>query len=98
MRNYLMNISLIVKVKLRDNFSQYEELINYLYHHNNNISLSLDVSSFNLKIIRIGKNLINYLNCSLFELFPKNLEECQRENLKNMFLSYMKKNADLINN
>ena len=84
--------------KIRDNFLQYEELINYLYHNNNNISLSLDVSSFNLIIIRIGKNLINYLNCSLYELFPKNLEECQRDNLKNMFLSYMVKNADSINN
>ena len=84
--------------QIKDNFSQYEELINYLYHHNNNISLLLDISSFNLKIIRIGKNLINYLNCSLFQLFPKNLEQCQRENLKNIFLSYKKKNSELINN
>ena len=83
---------------IRDNFSQYEELIGYLYHNNNNISLSLDVSSFNVTIIRIGKNLNNYLNSSLFELFPKNLEECQRDNLKNMFLSYTIKNVDIINN
>ena len=78
------------QIKIRDHFSQYEETINYLYHNNNNITLLLDVINFDLKVIRIGKDLIDYINCSFFVLFPKNLEQIQRKYLKDLLLSLIK--------
>ena len=79
-------------IQIRENFSQYEEIITYLYHNNNHITLLFDVGNFDVKIIRVGKNLISYLNSSLFDIFPKNFEDYQREEIKEILLTYLKKN------
>ena len=78
-------------IQIRENFSQYEEIITYLFHNNNHITLLFDVENFDVKIIRVGKNLISYLNSSLFDIFPKNFEDYQREEIKDILLTYLKK-------
>ena len=82
------------QINIKDNFSQYEEIINYLYSNNNNITLLLDIIHFDIKIIRIGKDLNEYLNSSLFELFPENLERIQKKKLKKLILSLIDKNQN----
>ena len=79
------------QINIKEYYFQYEEIINYLYYNNNNITLLLDIIYFDIKIIRIGKDLNEYLNSSLFKLFPENLEQIQRKNLKNLFLSLIEK-------
>ncbi len=85
----ILNFNLQIR---ENNFSQYDEIITFLYHNNNNITLLLEIVNFNIKIIRVGKDLINHLNSSLYQLFPKNLEQCQREKIKEILLDFISKN------
>ena len=72
------------QLQLRQCFGQFEEIITFLYKNNNNITLELDSSNFDLKIIRVGKELFNYLNKSLYELFPRNFEDNQKIEIRNI--------------
>ena len=90
----LLNENILnINLQIRENFSQYDEIITFLYHNNNNITLLLEIVNFNIKIIRVGKDLINHLNSSLYELFPKNLEQCQREKIKEILLDFISINT-----
>ena len=82
-------------IYIKDNIYQYEEVINYFYFKNNYITLLLDIINFDIKIIRIGKDLNEYLNSSLYNLFPENLEQIQKEHFKNLFLFGKKQNKIL---
>ncbi len=89
----LLNDNILnTNLQIRENFYQYDEIITFLYHNNNNITLLLEIVNFNIKIIRVGKDLIHHLNSSLYELFPKNLEQCQREKMKEILLDFLSKN------
>ena len=74
--------------QLRESLAQFEEIITFLYKNNNNITLELDSTNFDLKIIRVGKELFNYLNDSLYELFPRNFEDNQKKDIINILTNF----------
>ena len=88
------------QVQLRDCLGQFEEIITFLYKNNNNITLELDSSTFDFKIIRVGKELFSYLNQNLYDLFPKTFEDNQKKEIKNILTNfdniYIKNFKDLI--
>ena len=74
--------------QIRENFSQYDDTIFYLYKKNNYITLELNYYNFDFHIIRCGKELISYLNRSLYELFPKNLMKMQKKEIMKKLLDF----------
>ena len=74
--------------QIRENFSQYEETIYHLFKKNNYITLELNYSNFDFQIIGCGKELISYLNRSLYELFPKNLMKIQKNEIMKKLLNF----------
>ena len=80
------------QIPIRDNILYLEDI----YHNNTNksdniISLSLDLTNKNCKIIRTGKDLYPFKNKNLFDLFPLIFKEYQT----NLFLKNILTNFDI---
>ena len=79
------------QIPLRDNILQLEDIFHKTSNKNDKIiSLSVNINNKKCKIIRAGKDLFNYLNNNLYDLFPLIFQEYQI----NLFLSSILTNFD----
>ena len=80
----ILNKSLIKhNFQIRENLSQYEDSINYLYDNNNKITLTLNFTSDECRIIQIGKDLFDNFNNDFSLLFPEDFRDYQMLLFKN---------------
>ena len=81
-------------IPLRDNLQSLEDIFNYSFKNNKNISLKVNLTNFNCTILRAGKELIKYINTNLYNLFPSNFRIHQVTLFQNEILSlkHIKKN------
>ncbi len=80
----ILNKSLIKhNLQIRENLSQYEDSINFLYENNNKITLTLNFISDECRIIQIGKDLFDNFNNDLSLLFPEDFRDYQMLLFKN---------------
>ena len=81
-------------IPLRDNLQSLEDIFNYTFRNNKNISLKVNLKNFNCTILRAGKEFINYINTNLYNLFPNNFRIHQAKLFQNGILSlkHIKKN------
>ncbi len=80
----ILNKSLIKhNFQIRENIVQYEDSINFLYENNNKITLTLNLSSDECRIIQIGRDLFDHFNNDFSLLFPEEFREYQMILFKN---------------
>ena len=83
------------QLPLRDNIQPFEDIFHNNYNKINKIiTLSVDLTNNNCKILRAGKGLNSYINTDLFDLFPLVFKEYQI----NLFMSSILENFELIEN
>ena len=79
------------QMPIRDNLQPIEDIFHIGMNKNNNIiSLSLNLTNKNCKILRAGKGLYSYINNNLFDLFPLIFKQYQT----NLFLSCILENFE----
>jgi len=79
------------QMPIRDNLQPIEDIIhNGLNKNNNLISLALNLTNKNCKILRAGKGLYPYVNNNLFDLFPLIFKQYQI----NLFMSCILENFE----
>jgi len=79
------------QMPIRDNLQPIEDIFHIGMNKNNNIiSLALNLTNKNCKILRAGKGLYPYINNNLFDLFPLIFKQYQI----NLFMSYILENFE----
>ena len=80
----ILNKSLIKhNFQIRENLSQYEDSINFLYENNNKITITMNFISDECRIIQIGKDLFDNFNNDFSLLFPEDFRDYQMLLFKN---------------
>ena len=86
--NVILNNS---QMPIRDNLQPIEDIFHICMNKNNNIiSLALNLTNKNCKILRAGKGLYPYINNNLFDLFPLIFKQYQI----NLFISCILENFE----
>jgi hypothetical protein len=71
-------------VTIRDSANILEELITNNSKNSNQITLEINIQSFNVKIIRAGGEMNKYVNKNFFEFFPSILKNKQIIDMKSL--------------
>lgn len=74
-------------IYLKDSISVLEDLINNNNKNSRQITLEINIQSYNTKIIRGGGYINKYENCDLFDLFPSILKSYQMMEMKKILLN-----------
>ena len=83
-------ISIIENIQALDDFLS-------ISNKNNNITLQFDLTDYNCKIIRAGKELFNCINFNLYDLFPFAFKKYQMNFFKNLIFTGFYKKLDNLN-
>ena len=75
-----------LKIPIRENNQLLEDLYDNS-NNNSNITLKFNLSDFHFKIIRVGKELCNYLNYDFYELFPIIFRNHQKKIMINLIFN-----------
>ena len=67
------------QIPIRDNIQPLEDIFSLTNKNNNIITLEFDLIDYNCKILRAGKGLYSYINKNLYDLFPINLRQHQKD-------------------
>ena len=75
------------RIYIRDSQNLLEDLINNNFKNHKLITIEINVSNFQVKIVRAGGYINKYENTSLFDLFPEIFKNKQIASMKKILLS-----------
>ena len=84
-------------LQIRENLSQYEDSLNLLFEHSNKITLKFNLITNEILMIQAGKDLYEYLNQNLVNIFPITFRQYQIDIFKRELMKELKKESDIEN-
>ena len=82
-------------LQIRENLAQYEDSLNLLFEHSNKITLKFNLITNEILMIQAGKDLYQYLNKNLVNLFPITFRQYQIDIFKKELMKELKRESQI---